>query len=324
MGRLCVFVPWLVWAGGACGGAPNIHDRRPQVRNDTRQANAAAAGGDGTADTPVSDRTRGAEVSSAPLILDVALHVRGSRTGVLPDGADIASGDRMQVEVVTSRDAHLHVAFCDRNQQIAVYPRTGSILARANEPTFAPSRAKEIVLDNNPGAEALYVIVSQHEADDPRLAAAIAEARPGGEAVDCGRRLRAAMVSDKPKQTPGKVTASHERAQRASVDAPGSQPALPDRGIARPSDAGEKRTPRGGRGAGASPVVVGAEARKHPAPRIERGAYVVFRGVVGVAAGTDDGDDPDGDADPDAIAILRYGLNHIAAPVLPAASPRKP
>ena len=53
------------------------------------------------------------------------------------------------------------------------------------------------------------------------------------------------------------------------------------------------------------PPEVGARARKHPAPTVERGAFVVFQGDVGVAASSDaDGND-------DGIVILRYGLNHI-------------
>jgi hypothetical protein len=250
------------------------------------------------------------EVGSAPIILDVALHVRGSRNGVIPDGAEVASGDHLQVEITTSRDAHLHIAFCNRDQQLTVYPETGSILIKANTPTFAPERGRALALDSNAGPEALYVIVSQLDGKDPRLAAAIATTRPGGGRMECGRQLRAVLPKKKPSPEHRAPIIKPSEAREPLDDEPASK------GWAG-ATALDRRAP-------STPRFMGT-ARKHPAPSIERGAYVIWRGAGGIAAGGEaDGSsntatDPaaNGNPDTDGIAILRYGLNHIAAPKPP-------
>lgn len=276
----------------ACGGGPPARATGLEVHGGARGVRESAqVDASGPLDASVSDQTRGMEVKLAPLVLDVALHVHGSRDGVLPDGSDVKSGDQMQVEVTTSVDARLHVAYCDKSQQLTLFPKKDGILVTANKPAFAPSQTGYVVLDNNTGPEALYVIVSHLAGDDPRLARAIAANRPGGDAADCGERIRGAVVVP--------VMAGVLPARRFIGGAkpmprlaPGGRPQPGVRGV---QTAGEDGKPR----------EVGARARKHPAPTVERGAFVVFQGDVGVAAGADaDGND-------DGIVILRYGLNHL-------------
>ena len=271
------------------GGARGVRESPTTVPDQTSRTTQVDA--TGPLDTSVSDRTRGMEVKLAPLVLDVALHVHGSRDGLLSDGSDVKSGDRMQVEVTTSVDARLHVAYCDKDQQLRLFPEKDGILVTANKPAFAPSQIGHIELDNNTGPEALYVIVSHLAGDDPRLAKAIAANRPGGDAADCGERIRGAVVD--PAMTSARlVRRSIGGASTVSPPAPSGRPQPGAIGTHAIGEDGE-------------PHEVGARARKHPAPRIERGAFVVFQGDVGVAAGSDANGNDEG------IVILRYGLNHI-------------
>jgi hypothetical protein len=75
----------------------------------------------------------------------------------------------------------------------------------ANQPTLAPASNAEIVLDHQPGQEALYLILSRHELSraDAGLADVLAAARRGREATDCSAPFQAAVAGSR-KGTAGR------------------------------------------------------------------------------------------------------------------------
>jgi len=135
---------------------------------------------------------RDTPTQAAPLVLQLSLHVQGSRNGVLRDGDTVASRDRIQVSVLTSEDAYLYLAYCSKDRKLDVFPVQGSIRTRAGKRAFAPDRAAAIVLDDNRGPEALYVIVSRSEiaSTGQRFIKAAAASGPNEVATDCGTRAR--------------------------------------------------------------------------------------------------------------------------------------
>jgi len=244
-------------------------------------------GSDAERDGP-GEATRGMHGQAAPFILEATLHARRLQNGISialgerRDGDTVMSGDRMQLSIRTSEDAYLYLAFCSQlavdplYHGLTVFPPQGSIRVKANEITTAPDKAAEILLDDKPGQEALYLIFSHVELSsaDPRLAAAITAARQAGKAADCGERFQAKLVGPKGK---------HEARPRGGGDRPSAglgSPAGPDR---------NDPMPRG------APSEVGK-----PRVVLERGADIVWNGGFGV------------NGDETGIAILRYGLTHVA------------
>ena len=259
-GAICAHA--ALWAAVACGGS------RPAVGTTTIQA------GTGSVESP--DATRGMDIefagspvsgSDAPFVLEARLRARRMQHGQpitldeIRSGDTVLDGDRLQLSVRTSRDGYLYLAFCSqqarepRYRGLSVFPdRGGGIPMVANQPTLAPARDGEIVLDHQPGPEALYLILSRHELSlaDAGLADVLAAARRGREATDCGAPFQAAVAG-------------------------------PRKGATR------RRGWNGGpREAGAAPPTPNPDLGK-PVVEIQRGGYVEFGGAQsGVEA------DPDG------------------------------
>lgn len=173
-------------------GAPSASDVRgtpsPPDRSNKLGAPAAA-----------DERGIYIDVQPGQLGFDHSLQVRRSATGVpheLRDGDKLISGDRIRVTVQTSVDAYLYLAFCSHHG-ITLYPAQGGIRTRAGVLMIAPPGGGELVIDDEPGSEVLYVVVSTSELSvaDPRLAAALATTRPGNTAQDCGPALDASLRS---------------------------------------------------------------------------------------------------------------------------------
>jgi hypothetical protein len=279
----------------ACGGAP--------------PATGTASGLTGTNSGEPPDGTRGMDVqfapwastetpsagvlvtgSDAPFVLEIRLGVRRIPHGqpvTLDDvrsGDIVLDGDRLQVSVRTSRDAYLYLAFCSqhagdpRYPGLSVFPDQGGIRVIANQPTLAPARGGkigEIVLDDQPGQEALYVILSRNELSraDAGLADVLAAARRGRETTDCGARFESAVTGSRKGNTGHRGWNGGSRKSRAAQPVPHS----------------------------------GAESAPSPDPgrpvvQIQRGGYVEFGGVQSGV-----------EADPDGIVILRYELKHLSA-----------
>jgi Domain of unknown function (DUF4384) len=157
--------------------------------------------------------------ASSELTLEVTPSVSGLRHATLRSGDQVVSGDGIQIAVKPTTDAHVYVAYCDRNHQLAIFPSVGSIEAKAGMVTYAPARNANIVLDDQVGPEVLYVIASRRPLDvaDPALAAAIARAgqdpraecgAPFDRALDQGR---SAEVHDAPASPapPGRPRPPH-------------------------------------------------------------------------------------------------------------------
>ena len=121
-------------------------------------------------------------------------------------------GDRLQLSVQTSKDGYLYLAFCSqhakdpRYQGLSVFPRQGGIPMVANQPTLAPDKNAEIVLDSNPGQETLYLILSRNELShaDNSLADVLATAREGRATSDCGTPFQAAIGGTRRANTRGR------------------------------------------------------------------------------------------------------------------------
>jgi hypothetical protein len=146
--------------------------------------------------------TRGMHVERGPLGFDHALEVRGSETAVsheLRDGDTLVTGDRIRASVTTSSDAYLYVVFC-ADQHLQMYPSQRGVRIRAGQLTVVPEGGEELVLDDHPGSEALYLILSQDELSqaDPHLAAVVAG--DGTRPVGCDASVDTGLV--KPGTSP--------------------------------------------------------------------------------------------------------------------------
>jgi hypothetical protein len=162
-------------------------------------AGPSAGGGWTSRSTEV---TRGMHVERGLLGFDHALEVRGSETAVsheLRDGDTLVTGDRIRASVTTSSDAYLYVVFC-ADQHLQMYPSQRGVRIRAGQLTVVPEDGRELVLDDHPGSEALYLIVSQDELSqaDPHLAAVVAG--DGTTPVGCDASVDTGLV--KPGTSP--------------------------------------------------------------------------------------------------------------------------
>jgi hypothetical protein len=256
----------------ACGGAPPAAGTTPDLA--------------GTGSGVPLDGTRGMNVkfapsavpeppstgspvagSDAPFVLETRLRARRTQHGQpitlneIRSGDIVMDGDRLQLSVRTSRDGYLYLAFCSqeardpRYRGLSVFPEQGGIRMVANQPTLAPARdgkSGEIELDNQPGQEALYLILSRKELSraDTGLADVLAAARRGWETTDCGASFQAAIAGSRKGDTRRRGWNGGQRETRAALPAPGS-------------GAGHAPNPDLGK-----PVV-----------QIQRGGYVEFGGV---------------------------------------------
>ena len=260
--------------------------------------NATAPERSGTRSPRVGDATRGMGPESERLGFDHALQLRRSKNGValdLHDGDTVKNDDRIRASVLTSEDAYLYLAFCS-HRRLEVYPPRG-IRTRAGVTLFAPN----LVLDKVPGPEVLYVIVSRTEVAiaDPQLAEAIAATTPGGTPVDCGAPLDARLTRP----------TSHGGAAEAPMPAPTkilrgktvARKPLPPPRIAN--------TPGPGASAPASPSRDPGLPPPPPDPDFERNpGNIVWYSAEGAASLG-----PLIQADPDGIAVVRYGFTHVAS-----------
>jgi hypothetical protein len=142
-----------------------------------------------------------------PFVLEAGLRVHRIRDGqpiTLGDvrsGDIVMDGDRLQLSVRTSRDAYLYLAFCSQQAKapqyrgLDVFPEQGGIPIVANQSTLAPARDAEIVLDDQQGQEALYIILSREDLShaDAQLASVISAARRGREISDCGTTFQGTL-----------------------------------------------------------------------------------------------------------------------------------
>ncbi|HEX3765895.1 MAG TPA: hypothetical protein VHW23_44665 [Kofleriaceae bacterium] len=227
-------------------------------------------------------------VPALGFVLESALRARRPYRGQpdllleLGNGATVVDGDRLQIAARTSRDAYLYLAFCSQHATdprfagLKVFPDHGALRVRAHETTIAPDPAAEIVLDDQPGRETLYLIFSQVELSraDSDLADAIAAARRGSQAADCATPFRAA---------PGRA-----RDPRPTRVWSGKPPAAGK----RPAPGSTRATPK------TSPP------EQDPVVEIQRGGDIVWNDGAPVGV----------EADPDGIVVLRFALNHVAAP----------
>jgi hypothetical protein len=268
-----------LWMVAACGGAPSATGT---TRDGTRGMNVKFEPSTGS---PVAR-------SDAPFVLETRLRARRTQHGQPITLGEIRSGDivqdddRLQVSVRTSKDGYLYLAFCSqqardpRYRGLIVFPdKGGGIPMVANQPTLAPVRdgeIGEIVLDDQPGQEALYLILSRKELSraDTGLADVLAAARRGRETTDCGAPFQAAIAGSRKGDTELRGWNGGQREARAALP-------VPDSG------AGYAPNPNLGK-----PVV-----------QIQRGGYVEFGGV---SSGVE--------ADPDGIVVLRYELKHMSVP----------
>jgi hypothetical protein len=244
--------------------------------------------------SPGVDRPSEARAAAPPaapalgFVLESALRARRLHRGQpdllleLGNGMTVIHGDRLQIATRTSSDAYLYLAFCSQHASdprfagLKVFPDRGAIRVRAYETTIAPDRAAEIVLDDQPGQEMLYLIFSRVELSraDSELADAIAAARRGSQSADCGQPFHAAPPGRARDPGPARVWSGKPRA------------------AGQPPASGNTR---------GKPKATAPE--DDPVVEIQRGGDIVWNDGAPVGV----------DTDPDGIVILRFALNHVAA-----------
>lgn len=293
----------------------------PPVQLQAQDAGSPERGG---SDPPgVGADERGMAVVSLPFTLQIGLRIRGSKEGPLSDGDTVMTGDRIQVFAQTTEDAHMYLAFCAEDRNLAVFPSHGSISTPAGMPTVAPGKDASLIIDDHLGSETLYVILSRADLaiTDPRLADAIHAAQPGGAAaaVDCGPRFQLAVTAGSlakaseahPEPAPERTDS---RPGTSGEDSLAKRPAakrsrLRGAGRKTPPDPrdGPRRTGHAGAGVPGDPPLrhmSSADDDERPLVTIERGIYVRQNGPAEVTT----------HADANGIAILRYRFNHITVP----------
>lgn len=204
----------------------------------------------------------------------------------LSNGASVIDGDRLQASIRTSQDAYLYLAFCSQHAKdsrypgLKVFPEEGALRVRAYETTIAPDRAADIVLDDKPGQETLYLILSRVElsSSDSELAQVIASARQGSQSADCGSPFRAAVAGSRNESKANRAWSGNSQSRGRPQVSPSTRSGTSKGTDARPEE---------------DPVV-----------EIQRGGDIVWNN--GTPMGVE--------ADPDGIVILRYDLTHVAAP----------
>jgi hypothetical protein len=262
-------------------------------------------------DTRGTDDSRGLELHGARLGFDHALLVQRPASSVpheLHDGDTVTTGDRIRASVQTSEDAYLYLAFC-AHHELAVYP-SGGIRIHAGQLTIVPTSGAELVFDEDPGLEVLYVILSRTElsAGAPTLLDALASRRPHGTPADCqsSAPMHASIAHDAGATTPPASLSTHvlrgellhkmPMPSRRKRDRPGSSTAT-----ATGLGAGE-RTARVSR----APPQLAPPPVSPPVPDFERNPGDVVWYRADLAAGPLDVIA----ADPGGIAVVRHTFTH--------------
>lgn len=252
-----------------------------------------SAAGDSPGDEAPPDRTtRGIGIHATFEHLLQIRHPPAELYHDLHDGEQVMSGDRIHVVIRTSYDAYVYLAFCARHH-LTVYPSPRGIRTRAGARLEIPSPG-ELVIDDEPGTEILYVIVSEDELSDadPRLAQALKAPPAGRIATDCGTYITAA-----PAPASGTAGGSPNHSNTASKDAgatkspaPGATKVLRGQPMPRklPVPAPANQRPQDD---GPSPL---------PDPDYERNArnFVWYPDAIA--------------ADSTGIAVVRYTFTHVA------------
>lgn len=217
-GAICASA--ALWVIVACGGAwPAIGTMPDQASAGSGEAGDATRGMDiklapwDSAEKPSAGPL--VTGSDAPFVLETRLRARRTQHGQPITLDEIRSGDivldddHLQLSVRTSKDGYLYLAFCSQQARdpryhgLSVFPDQGGILMVANQLTLAPARDGEIVLDNQPGQETLYLILSRNELSraDAGLAGVLAAARRGREATDCSAPFQVAVAGSRKRNT---------------------------------------------------------------------------------------------------------------------------
>jgi hypothetical protein len=288
MSRWC-FSAWvsllLAMSAAGCTGAPQLRTAPPQAA-------------DSPSSLESSDDTRGIYVDVAQRLgFEHTLKVRRSENGAphdLQDGDTAMTGDRIHLSILTSSDAYLYLAFC-AHRALAIYPQHG-IRTRAGDLMSAPDR--DLVLDDIPGPEVIYVILSRRELSiaDPKLAAAIAAQRPSGMTTDCGPSFEATLVGN-PAPSTGKPTPSTTQVLRG--ERLRKKPRNAMRPDLRASGGNHPPNPK------AAPLLI---ANPPPDPDFERNpGIIVWYGHDGAT-----GPSEVVAADDDGIAVVRHAFVHVS------------
>jgi hypothetical protein len=181
--------------------------------------------------------TRGFRVAPRPsgrLGFDHTVQLRRSDGALrdLQDGDRVTFGDGLRVSVRTSEDAYLYVAFCSHHE-LRVLPPTGATRTRAGERLMIPAQGAQFLVDDEPGNEVLYVILSRREliVADPRPAGA-----PSRAGEDCTASLDPELVPR--DREPAGMVVRGTQVRRELLG-------LPELAIAPPPDPDFERDPGG-------------------------------------------------------------------------------
>ncbi len=165
-----------------------------------------------------------------PFVLDAQLKVhrrQGGRSITLEErrsGEIIMDGDQLQLSAKTSSDGYLYLAFCSLRSQIkglpglSVFPSQGEIRLNANQTTPVPA---EIIVDNHPGPETLYVIFSRSKLSqsDARLAEVLTIEQRKQSTAECGTQFRRAIEGSRGEITSGELKGAQRGGRSEGDDA---------------------------------------------------------------------------------------------------------
>ena len=280
--RGCMRFAWCVFLAGACVvPLPPVRDT-PRNGENPRVLVTERSGAPRSLEKDL-EGTHG-------FVLESTLRARRIRSGQPPmflelgNGDMVVDGDRLQVVLRTSQEAYLYLAFCSQKAKdpqfpgLQVFPKRGAIYARAYETKVVPDRVAEIVLDDQPGRETLYLILSRTELSnsDSGLAQVLAAARHGSQSADCGPAFQTAVVGSGQQHKPKEARSGNLSGHRSSASSPTAT---------------------------ASRTLTARDVEPVPVVEIQRGGDIVWND--GVSMGLE--------ADPDGVVVLRYGLIHVTA-----------
>jgi hypothetical protein len=298
------------------------------------QATPSPPGEAGERASPAALDERGMDVESRPVELgfDHSLQVRRSLTDVpreLRDGDSVMAKDRIRVHVRTSVDAYLYLAFCSR-RSFTIYPSQGGIRTQAGAVTAAPEGDAELVIDNEPGTEVLYVILSARDiaVADPKLAAALAKKNPGNAPQDCGAALDASArppssgLAEAPP-APREQSAGTPKVIRGQQVPKRPMPSRSPSSEPRAGSSSDTTSSSASSAATKSPQSPGSKPSPPPDPDFVRHPGNIVWYDDGAIRGPGVSGEPQVTAaDSDGIAVVRYTFPHVPAPRVPA--PRVP
>ncbi|HEU4411141.1 MAG TPA: hypothetical protein VFS43_38165 [Polyangiaceae bacterium] len=125
----------------------------------------------------------------------------GSQAGPFRNGMALRANDRLYFEAQVSKQANLYFFHCNGKQELERIPAQDAIVLPIGTRHDVPEPHAYFELDENPGADVIYVVASERtlEVADPAFNDAIERARhKQAQSLDCGKERFEAIAAGKP------------------------------------------------------------------------------------------------------------------------------